>query len=95
MVWELRTRDPLLIILAGFHDPRFWTESEELINTNNSRITIFTKIVSENSAWVINDPRFREVADKMGAVDYSREHTLSDFCDGTFESWICELHDDH
>ena len=80
--------------LAGFQDARFWPELENYAAAGGNLLGAFIPIMSTKSRWVINDPRFRSVAEEIGVVDYWRNNKLPDFCDGTFESWICELHDD-
>ncbi|MEH6559589.1 MAG: hypothetical protein V7708_17470 [Oceanicoccus sp.] len=83
-----------LQILARFQDTRFWPELEKYAATGGTLLPVFIPIMGTKSRWIINDPRFRSVAEKIGVVDYWRNNKLPDFCDGTFESWICELHDE-
>ncbi|MFT7130754.1 MAG: TolB-like protein [Gammaproteobacteria bacterium] len=83
-----------LQILARFQDARFWPELEKYAATGGTLLGAFVPIMSTKSRWVINDPRFRSVAEEIGVVDHWRNNKLPDFCDGTFESWICELHDE-
>ena len=83
-----------LQILARFQDARFWPELENYAATGGTLLGAFIPLLSTKSRWVINDPRFRSVAEKIGVVDHWRNNKLPDFCDGTFESWICELHDE-
>jgi tetratricopeptide (TPR) repeat protein len=42
------------------------------------------------SSWFLNHPRFRAVAERRHAP-YWQKHELPDFCNGNFDSWICEL----
>mgnify|MGYP000208562032 CR=1 FL=1 len=83
-----------LQILVHFQDARFWPELEKYAAAGGTLVGAFVPIMSTRSRWVINDPRFRSVAEKIGVVDHWRNNKLPDFCDGTFESWICELHDE-
>ncbi|MEH6556146.1 MAG: hypothetical protein V7708_00005, partial [Oceanicoccus sp.] len=81
-------------ILVHFQDARFWPELEKYAATGGTLLPVFIPLLSTKSRWVINDPRFRSVAEKIGVVDHWRNNKLPDFCDGSFESWICELHDE-
>lgn len=83
-----------LQILARFQDARFWPELEKYAAAGGTLLGAFVPIMSTRSRWVINDPRFRSVAEEIGVVNYWRNNKLPDFCDGSFESWICELHDE-
>ncbi|MEH6552420.1 MAG: hypothetical protein V7744_20790, partial [Pseudomonadales bacterium] len=83
-----------LQLLACFQDARFWSELEKYATRGGNLLGAFVPIMSTRSRWVINDPRFRSVAEEIGVVDHWRNNKLPDFCDGTFERWICELHDD-
>jgi hypothetical protein len=84
-----------LQILAGFQDACFWPGLKNYAATDGTFLGAFIPLMSTKSRWVINDPRFRPVAEKIGVVDHWRNNKLPDFCDVSFEGWICELHDEH
>lgn len=43
------------------------------------------------SPWLLNHAQYRIWAEATGADDYWLDHGLPDYCDGTFESWVCAL----
>ena len=54
-------------------------------------IYIFWGIVPRRSEWFLDHPRLRTLTEVTGGVAYWREFGPPDFCDGEFESWICDL----
>jgi len=82
-----------LLTLELLQDVQFWPEFEDRA-TRGDIGDLFSDLMSRKPSWVLNDSRFRAHAESVGAVEHWRHHKLPDFCDGSFESWICELHDD-
>lgn len=80
------------LFLGLLQDDRFWPIwSDEATET----VYLMHMLVPLRSPWYLNDVRFRAVVEQRGVgIPYWRNHPPPDFCDGEFESWICDLSKD-
>jgi hypothetical protein len=74
-------------ILFVLQDERFWPELAAMEDS----FPVLHQVIPSRSPWLLNDPRLRPILERFGAVGYWLNHGLPEFCDGTLESWICEL----
>ncbi len=73
-------------------DDRFW-DLFAALTTSENESNFALGMIQDHDPAILNDPRYRTWADERGISAYWKKHGVPDFCDGSFESWICELGD--